>query len=285
MRVMVMVKATKSSEAGEMPSEQLMTEMGKFNEELVNAGIMQAGDGLKPSSEGVRVHFSGTNRTVTDGPFIETKELVAGYWLWNVKSMDEAIEWVKRCPNPMLEDSDIDIRPLYEMEDFAEWDPSGKFSAHEQQLRDTIAMRGSVVNPYLFFGGRCEEALKFYKKTIGAQVGMVLRFSESPDQAPECMLQSGFENKIMHSDFRVGETLVLASDGCDDKSANFDGFRLALTIGSPEDATRCFNALADGGTIDMPIGPTFFSPCYGMLTDKFGVGWMVMVPGEEPAPE
>jgi hypothetical protein len=120
MRVMVMVKATKQSEAGEMPSEALLRAMGAFNEELVKAGIMLAGEGLKPSREAKRVHFSGTRRSVTDGPFAETKELVAGFWLWQVKSMDEAVEWVKRCPNPMMEDSDIDIRPLYEAEDFGE---------------------------------------------------------------------------------------------------------------------------------------------------------------------
>src|SRR5262245_51174422 len=106
MRVMVMVKATPESEAGQMPSQQLLTDMGKFNEELVKAGIMLAGDGLHPSSKAKRVHFSGKNRTVIDGPFTETKELIAGYWIWQVKSMDEAVEWVKRCPNPMLSESD-----------------------------------------------------------------------------------------------------------------------------------------------------------------------------------
>lgn len=120
MKVMVFVKATQGSEAGEMPSEQLITEMMAYNEELVKAGIMLGGDGLKPSSEGVRVHFSGKNRTVTDGPFVETKELVAGYWLWEVESMREAIDWVKRCPNPMTEESDIEIRPVFEAEDFGE---------------------------------------------------------------------------------------------------------------------------------------------------------------------
>jgi hypothetical protein len=120
MKVMVMVKATKSSEVGELPSEELLTAMGNFNEELVNAGIMLAGEGLQPSSKGVRVRFSGKDRIVTDGPFAETKELVAGFWLWNVDSMEQAIEWVRRCPNPMTEDSDIEIRPLYDMEDFGE---------------------------------------------------------------------------------------------------------------------------------------------------------------------
>jgi hypothetical protein len=118
MKFLILVKATKDSEAGVMPSEKLLTEMGKYNEELVKAGILLAGEGLHPSSKGTRVRFSGTNRTVVDGPFSETRELVAGFWLWQVKSRAEAIEWVKRCPNPMLEDSEIEIRQVYEAEDF-----------------------------------------------------------------------------------------------------------------------------------------------------------------------
>ncbi len=119
MRVMVMVKATKNSEAGVMPSKKLLTEMGKFNEQLVKAGIMLAGDGLHPSRKGKRVRFSAGKKTVIDGPFAETKELVAGYWIWQVKSIEEAIEWVRRCPDPMPgEESEIEIRPLFEAEDF-----------------------------------------------------------------------------------------------------------------------------------------------------------------------
>ena len=120
MRVMVLVKATKDSEAGVLPTAELLTAMGRFNEELAKAGILLSGDGLKPSSHGVRVRFSGEARTVIDGPFTETKELVAGYWIWNVNSLEEAIEWVRRCPNPMLSESEIEIRPFYGMEDFGE---------------------------------------------------------------------------------------------------------------------------------------------------------------------
>ena len=119
MRFMVLVKATKDSEAGTMPPLKLFEAMGRFNEELVGAGLMQAGDGLKPSSQGKRVAFDGPNRTVIDGPFPATSELVAGYWIWQVQDLDEAIAWVKRCPNPMLGPSEIEIRPIYEMEDFA----------------------------------------------------------------------------------------------------------------------------------------------------------------------
>ncbi len=120
MRFMVIVKATEDSEAGTMPSTELLTEMGKYNEELVNAGVMVAGEGLHPSSKGARVTFSGEKRTVTDGPFAETKELIAGYWIWQVASLDEAIEWVKRCPNPMPGESQIEIRQIFEMEDFGD---------------------------------------------------------------------------------------------------------------------------------------------------------------------
>jgi len=120
MRFMVIVKATKDSEAGALPSEELLTAMGKYNEELAKAGILLAGDGLQPSSKGARVRFSRPKRTVIDGPFAETKELIAGFWMWKVKSKDEAIEWVKRCPNPMPGDSEIEIRQVFEAEDFGE---------------------------------------------------------------------------------------------------------------------------------------------------------------------
>ena len=134
MRVMVMVKATNDSEAGIMPSTELLEAMGKYNEELVKAGIMKEGEGLHPSSKGKRVAFDGPNRTVTDGPFAETKELVAGFWIWEVKDMDEAVEWVKRCPNPMPGPSEIEIRPIFEAEDFgAEFTP--ELRAQEDRLR------------------------------------------------------------------------------------------------------------------------------------------------------
>jgi hypothetical protein len=141
MRVMVIVKATKNSEAGIMPNEKLLTDMGKFNEELVNAGIMLAGDGLQPSIKGKRVRFGAGKKTVVDGPFSETKELVAGYWIWQVKSLDEAVEWVKRCPDPMPgEESEIEIRPFFEAEDFGkEFTP--ELRALEERLRAETARR------------------------------------------------------------------------------------------------------------------------------------------------
>lgn len=138
MKVVVFVKATKESEAGEMPGTELLTAMGNYNEDLVKAGIMLAGEGLHPSSKGARINFSGKKRTVVDGPFTETKELVAGFWIWQVKSMDEAIEWAKRCPNPMEGESVLEIRPVLEAEDFGEaFTP--ELQAQEERLRGKLA--------------------------------------------------------------------------------------------------------------------------------------------------
>jgi hypothetical protein len=141
MRFMVMVKATADSEAGVMPSRELLEQMGKFNAELVNAGVMLAGEGLHPSSKGARVQFDGDKRTVVDGPFAETKELVAGFWLLQVKSLEEAIEWIKRCPNPMEGESEIEIRQVFEADDFGE-QLTPELRAAEEELRERAAQNG-----------------------------------------------------------------------------------------------------------------------------------------------
>ena len=140
MRVMVLVKANKNSEAGIMPKQQLLAEMGKFNEELVKAGVLLAADGLQPSVKGKRVRFSGDERTVIDGPFTETKELIAGYWLWQVRSMEEALEWVKRCPNPHEGESEIEIRQVFEAEDFSS-ESSPELRKRLERMRDIVAAK------------------------------------------------------------------------------------------------------------------------------------------------
>jgi hypothetical protein len=137
MRVMVLVKASPQSEAGEMPSTELMTAMGAFNEELVKAGVMQAGEGLHPSSRGKRVRFSGSQRSVIDGPFAQTPDLLAGFWLWNVKSMDDAVDWLRRCPNPMPGECELEIRPVFEADDFGEA-LTPELRAQEDRLRDEV---------------------------------------------------------------------------------------------------------------------------------------------------
>ena len=133
-----------------------------------------------------------------------------------------------------------------------------------------------LIHPYLFFGGRCEEAFAFYQKAVGAEIGMLMRHSDSPDPAPPGMLSPGFEDKIMHGEIRIGGSTVMASDGCGE-AVSFNGFSLALSLETASDAERVFNALAEGGEITMPLAKTFWSPSFGMLTDQFGLGWMIMV--------
>ncbi|WP_152054312.1 VOC family protein [Tautonia marina] len=139
-------------------------------------------------------------------------------------------------------------------------------------------MTNATLTPYLFFSGRCEEALEFYRKALGAEVEMLMRFDESPESPPAGMLQDGFEKKVMHASFRVLGASIMASDGCDDQST-FDGFRLSITLPTEDAARKAFDALADGGSVQMPLSATFWSPCYGMVTDRFNVGWMVTVAG------
>jgi len=143
MRFMVLIKANRDTEAGVMPSEQLLVEMGKFNEKLAKAGVMLAGEGLQPSSKGARVRFSGNKRTVIDGPFAETKELIAGFWIWNVKSKEEAIEWVKRCPNPTGEEAEIELRQIFEMEDFGS-ELTPELRQQEERLRAELQEKKSA---------------------------------------------------------------------------------------------------------------------------------------------
>ena len=135
-----------------------------------------------------------------------------------------------------------------------------------------------VIQPYLFFNGRCAEAIEFYRQAIGAEVEMLMRFKDSPDPMPPGMLPPGFEDKVMHASFRVGATTLMASDGCAAEKTSFQGFSLSLTVGGEAEADRMFAALADGGQVRMPLGKTFWSPRFGMLEDRFGVGWMIIVP-------
>lgn len=137
----------------------------------------------------------------------------------------------------------------------------------------------TTVQPYVFFGGRCDEALEFYKKAIGAQVDFLMRYKESPHPTPPGMLAPGYEDKVMHTTFRVGDSILMASDGCGEKLA-FAGFNLALSVATEDEAKKAFDALAEGGQVKMPITKTFWSPAFGMLTDKFGMNWMVSVPGK-----
>lgn len=148
-----------------------------------------------------------------------------------------------------------------------------------QPQKETAA---TAISPYLFFGGRCEQALEFYKKTLDAKVDMMTRFNESPNPPPPGTLQAGFENKVMHASFRIRGTTLMASDGSGEAEGGFHGFALTLSVQDDADARRVFDPLADGGNVQMPLSKTFWSPCFGMVTDRFGIQWMIMVPSGKP---
>lgn len=275
MNIMVIVKASAASESQITPDPAAMHSMGEYNRALSQAGILVAAHGLKPSAQGVRVTFNPGQAKVSSGPFTATEELVGGFWIWQVGSMEEAIAWVKKCPVP--DNTCIEIRPFYTAEDFA---PSQINAAEPITTEHSATAPPSMaVKNYLFFSGRCEEAIAYYQQHLNARVDFLMRFNESPEAIPEGVLQEGFAEKIMHAQFSVGDVEIFASDGCNDAS-EFSGFRLALTIADEAAVRRIFAALAKGGRIDMPLTPTFWSPLYGQVTDQFGVGWMLMLPGE-----
>ena len=286
MRFMVIVKADKNTEAGVMPSEQLLREMGNYNEELVKAGVMLAGEGLHPSKKGARVVFSGKNRKVVDGPFAETKELVAGYWIWQCKDLDEAVEWARKCPNPTGEESVLEIRQIFEAEDFgAEFTP--ELRAQEERLLaeakklDEARKSGTKVNPvppstgatpYIVVKG-AGDAIAYYQRIFGAE--LVTRM-DAPD------------GLLMHSELKVGPALFMLTEERPEY-----GSLSPLTIGGSAttavlyvpDADAVFNAaVASGAKVIMPMGDQFWGDRSGCITDPFGHNWFISTHKEDLTP-
>ncbi len=269
MRFMVIVKANADSEAGVMPSEQLLTEMTKFNEELVKAGVMLAGEGLHPSSKGARVKLSGGEPTVTDGPFAETKELIAGYWLIQVDSLDEAIAWVKQIPNPDNDESEIEIRQVFEAEDFGEeFTPEARTT--EDRLRARMALK--EVNTYLFFDGNCKEAFDFYAQILGGEIEAMMPHGGTP---AEGSVPPEWKDKILHASMKLSGGRLMASDAPPGHFDKPQGFSVQLSVATADEAERIFAALAENGSVTMPIEQTFWATRFGMLVDRFGIPWMI----------
>ena len=286
MRFMVLIKADKNTEAGVMPSEKLLAEMGRFNEALVKAGVMLGGEGLHPSAKGARVHFRGKQRSVVDGPFAETKELIAGYWLWQVKSREEAIEWVKRCPNPLEGESEIEIRQVFEAEDFGtEFTP--ELRAQEDRLRAQIAAQADAAptgqvtpvppargaTPYLVVKG-ASDAIAFYRQVFGAE--LIFRLDDPA-------------GAVMHAELHVGPARFMLTE----ERPQF-GSRSPLTIGGsastaviyvPDADAVLAAALKAGATATMPLENQFWGDRAGGITDPFGHEWMIATHIEDPSPQ
>ncbi len=264
---MGLIEESRLTSMTEEEGQQFMEQCLAYDDELRGGGHFLGGEALQSAQNAVTLRIKNGEVDVTDGPFAETKEMLGGLLFLEARDLNHAIALMSKHPG--VTKGPFEIRPVDEQINAI---IAARGAAHQQSL-------GAVVQPYLFFAGRCEEALAFYEQAIGAKVGMKMRFNESPDPCPDGMLQKGFEDKIMHASFTVGQNMIMASDGCNDQT-KFDGFRLALSVVDKAAADAAFNALAEDGSIDMPLTETFWSPRYGMVTDKFGVGWMVMVPGE-----
>ena len=282
MRFMILIKADKNSEAGVMPDTQLLEAMGQFNEELVKAGVMQAGEGLQPSSKGARVRFQGRERSVVNGPFAGDKGLVAGFWIWKLDSLDEAIAWVKRCPSPMGESSEIEIRQVFEAEDFgAEFTP--ELREQEDRLRAQIdAKQAGTVNPvpaatgstpYLVVKG-AKEAIAWYQKVFGAQVVMQM---DAPD------------HKLMHAELKVGSAQFMLTEERPEHQA-----LSPLTLGGSSSSALLYvsdtdaivkQAVASGARITMPVADQFWGDRSGHLVDPFGHQWFISTHKEDLTPQ
>jgi len=288
MRFMVMVKANKDTEAGKLPSEKLLAEMGSYNEALVKAGVMQAGEGLHPSSKGARVRFKGKERIVTDGPFAETKELIAGFWIWKVASKAEAIEWLKRCPQPM-EGSDeavIELRQIFEAEDFGE-EFTPELREREEKARAEMARQASASSaqavapvpasqgamPYLIVKG-ASDAIAYYQRVFGAE--LLFRIDDP-------------SGHVMHAEMKVGPARFMLTE----EHPQF-GALSPKTVGNSSSSATVYVPNADevieravkaGATVSMPIANQFWGDRSGAITDPFGHKWFVSTRIEEPTPD
>ncbi len=283
MRVMVMVKATAETEAGVMPSEEMFAEMGRFNDELVKAGVMLAGEGLKPTSQGARVRFSGETRTAVDGPFVESKELIAGYWIWKVTSLDEAIAWAKRCPNPTGVHGELELRPIYEAEDFGDaLTPELRAQEDRQRAEMERQAAAAAVNPvppasgatpYLTIQGAAD-AIAYYQRVFGAELQYRL---------------DGPGGVVMHAEMRVGPAQFMLSEEQPDYHAlgpkRIGGSASTTLIYVPDADAVVARAVAEGAEVTMPVADQFWGDRSGAIIDPFGHRWMISTHREDPAPE
>ncbi|WP_445399388.1 YciI family protein [Zobellella sp. An-6] len=267
MKFILMRKADAATEQGVMPSEELLQAMADYNERLVQAGVLVSGEGLKPSREGCRISFRDGEPTVTDGPFAETKELLAGFSVLEVASKEEAIAWARQWPR-LDGDVTLELRPYYQLEDFA---PGAAIDKH-RAMGERMAKLPVAVATYLMFDGRCREAMTFYAELLGGQLEMMLPYAETPVAAE---MPSDCQQRIAHARLNLGGRLLMASDAGGDCYQKPQGVSIHLEYPEPARAEQVFRALAEGGRVQMPFAETFWAHRFGMATDRFGVDWMV----------
>ncbi len=269
MRFMILRKADQHTEAGEMPSEDLIMAMGQYNERLIDAGVMVSGDGLKPSREGYRITFKNGEPIVTDGPFAETKELLAGFTMIEVDSKEEALNWVKQWPPQDGEGEVIlELRPVFGLEDFQPGPAIDKMKGHAERL----SKQPDGMAVHLSFNGNCREAFDFYADCLGGVVETRFTHGEAP---PSEHIPADWSDKIMHSTLNLSGKIIMGADTPADFYQAPQGFYVQLSIDDLDKATQAFNRLAEGGQIVMPFEETFWANGFGMAKDRFGIPWMI----------
>ncbi len=274
MKFIILRKADENTEANVMPSEELMVAMGQYNESMANASVLVEGMGLQASDKGARISFRNGKPTVTDGPFIETKELLAGFTVFNAPSKQDAIEWVKRWP-PLDGDGNVELelRQVFEMSDFEQGEGT---DIHEAAFEKAHKQPTNIC-AYLGFNGNCREAFEFYADCFG---GEVLSLRDAPDSAKDCEkdpenIPAESLNKIMHARLQIGPYLLMGGDAPGDMYKPPQGFHVQLEINDLAQAEKSFAMLAEGGRVEMPLAETFWANRFGMLVDRFGIPWMI----------
>lgn len=269
MKFMIIRKADAATEAGEMPSDELLTAMGRYNEMLANAGVIRDGTGLRPSSDGARIRFSNGKPVVSDGPFTETRELIAGFTMIEVNSKQEAIDWAKQWPAMDADGNvELELRQLFEMEDFV---PGEGIEVH-RDLEKRMARQPSLMCMYIGFNGNCAQALHFYADCLGGHIEMAMTWGEGP---ADMEIPEEWKEKIMHAQLRAGRWTLMACDSPPEHYQPLQGCHLQITIDDQAAAEQVFNRLAEKGTVSMPFAETFWANRFGMLVDRFGVSWAI----------
>lgn len=269
MRFAIIRKADETTEKGCMPSNELLLAMGQYNQALAEAGVLRGGDGLRPSSDGLRIRFNKGKPTVTDGPFAETRELIAGYTVIEVDSKEEAIEWAKKWPALDGDgEVELELRQYFEMEDFEQ----GEGLELHREVEAKMARQPAEICTYLFFDGNCREAFEFYADCLGGRIEGMMSEAEAPDELRSLGAQS---DKILHACLRVGKLRLMGADVPGEQYSKPQGFRVQLAINDVAQAEHAFAQLADGGVVHMPLAQTFWAERFGIAQDRFGTPWMI----------
>lgn len=274
MKFLIIRRADADTEAGVMPEDSLLMAMGKYNQEMVNAGVFLDGTGLQPSDKGARIEFAGGVPTVTDGPFAETKELIAGFSVIEVASKEEALSWATKWP---AQDAGgaarLELRQLFEMEDFEQ----GEGIAVHEKVADQLARRPVSMSTYLSFNGDCAQAMHLYADVLGGHVDVMMTFDQSPAKEH---VPAEWQEKIMHSQLSVGKWTLMGTDAPPDMYNKPQGLNVQMDVDSIENAERIFARLAEKGTVVMPMEQTFWAERFGALVDRFGIPWMINFEGD-----